>query len=582
MLDNLLEGFKRAYETHGDALISDGHQLKDGLYIKVHLDGTLEPHIFKKAKDENVQTDAYQWFQKRDFLSNYLESNKAIATKPIKRIHSNNYLTWFVKRDTFLESDKTMTSSEIIEMTQSYFDSLSGPALNQPAILEALEGAFSEATFEFCRRFLTEEYDAIEALVMAHKDAFKNYVKVFFDGEEALYKRESNRYFYHKIFNSDAYTVKIEGKPYGLSNFNMGLNSKKPYLEHKTMKCEVPYRISLEEALLGYKYSLYLKNLGYGVRYQLTEEPVPSALSDSIKERDRPQNLLALGQDNGAVVIEDYDIIPAYKDKSTYKTVNVLGYRYKPDKSGDVVVMKSYEHPRPKTLQRLEDDIDAYLFRGQLKRHYFSDANSLKPSQYINQTLVEMLLASRQMLFDCFKKGMEENLKVFVDRYGLILVRNAMSDGWVRGIDAFNTYYSIKLYCKGEQDVNAIQTHKETLKALLDSDGDICFESDALYAFAAGQLAYFLLSKSAASKKNHDAVEPFLNRKTAGQLNDELIYWFKRYAHDIGMYQKRFNKLYAAVLGHDKKAVKQDDMFLAGYLSSNLFYEKKEMTRDEE
>lgn len=578
MIDNLLEAFEIAYKKHGDDFISDEHKLDLGLYIRVHPDQSVTSLVINKGDHDNRVDETYQWFQKRDFLSKYLESNKAVLTEPIKRVHSNNYLSWFVKKDTLMESDKTLNRQDIIKMSASYFDSLEGEALNKPVINDMLEGAFDQEKFQFCKTFLTDHFDQIENEVEANKAAFSNYVKVFFDFDLSIYQRESNRYFYHKIFNSDAYNLHYEEELYGLSNFNMGLNGKKPYLEHKTMKRKAPYMISLDKALLGYKYSLYLKNHGYGVRYQSSEKPLKGELKKDLENSIESQNLIYLSQDNGSAIIQDYDIIPSFTERDSYFTENHLEAMRK-DPETQAIIFRAYTSAHKDSIYALEEDLDKYVFLGQLKRNYFTDGKSIKPSQFITKIQVELLLQSRQLLFDYFRKGIKENLSIFCDKYCLKLVLEALKKG--KGVDAFNVYYSLKKHCKGEKSVNSIQTYKEELRTVLESTEDQYLKSHEAYSFAAGQLAYYLLSRSGASKKNHDIIEPFLNRRQVGQLNEELTYWFKRYAHDIGMNFRKFNRLYAAVLAYDKTANKHDDIFLAGYLSTNMLYEKKEVLGDE-
>jgi len=580
MLENLLEGFKKAYDEHGDEFICLSHRLDDGLYIKIGPDRHLESYVYTKDDFENAVDETYRWFQKRDFISKYLESNKAIPTKPLKRIHSNNYLTWFVKRDTLMESEKTLTASEIIGMTESYYESLVDSKLNQSTVLANLEDDFSEETYEFCKGYMMRHYLDLEEEIIKRKDDFSNYIKVFFDFDFSMYIRESNRYYYHKIFNSDAYNVTIDDTLYGLSNFNMSLNSKKPYLEHKTMRRNAPYMITLESALLGYKYSLYLKNHGYGIRYQPSERKLTGELDKELRDLMESQNLIYLTQDNGLPVVVDYDIISSYDDKLDYKSENHLEVSYK-EKSTSEIITKYYEPIKGYSKKSLESDVDQYLFLKQLTRNYFSEGKDIKPSKFINKIQIEHLLQSRALLFDYFYKGMDENLRIFVDKNAFPLVIEALKRSKTAGCDAYNIYFSMKKFCKGEDQVKSIQRYKEELKKMMESETDILFTDVELYSFAAGQLAYYLLSRSGASKKNHDVVESFLNRKNAGQLNEELMYWFKRYAHDIGMSFGKFNRLYAGVLTFDKSAVKQDDIFLAGYLSNNMFYEKKEVLEDE-
>lgn len=578
MLANLIEGFKKSYEMYGDDFISDQHKLDAGLYIRVEPDGSLTSHIIEKNKDEIPVDDTYKWFQRRDFISKYLESNKAILTEPIKRVHSNNYLTWFVKKDSLIGTDKTLSKEQLMGLNASYYESLVGDKLNNKEILKMLDGDFDETVYAYCKAFICQNYAAIKSEILKHDEEFTFYVKVFFDFDYELYKRESNRYFYHKIFNSDAYNIDVDGNLYGLSNFNMGLNTKKPYLEHKTMRRNTPYMVSLEEALLGYKYSLYLKNHGYGARFQTMGEMLKGQLEQNMVNSMESQNLIYLEQDNGSVIIKDYDIIPAYDNKSDYKTENHLGISRKDSETG-IIKVKSYELEPLDHKTNLEVSIDKYLFLGQLTRNYFVEGKELKPSKFITKIQIELLLQSRNLLFDYFYKGMVGNLKVFIDKYGLFLVIEALEKG--KGVDAFNVYYSVKNYCKGEAQVNSIQMYKAQIKTLIEGEDEQYIENPELYSFAAGQLAYFLLSRSGASKKNHDVIEPFLNRRTVGQLNEELTYWFKRYAHDIGMNFKKFNRLYAALLAFDKSITKVDDVFLAGYLSNNLLYEKREVLENE-
>lgn len=578
MIGNLLEQFEISYKKYGDSFISDEHKLDVGLYIRVNSDETLTTRIIKKGDHEDSVDEMYQWFQKRDFISKLLDMNKPILTTPPKKIHSNNYLTWFVKRDTLMESDKALERKKMIQMNTSYYDSLESKALNKPEIIEVLEGSFDEEKFQYCKSLMTEKYDWIEDVINVNKDDFSNYIKVFFDFDLSVYVRESNRYFYHKIFNSDAYNIKYEGNLYGLSNFNMGLNAKKPYLEHKTMKRNAPYMIALEKALLAYKYSLFLKNHGYGLRYQSSHKALKGKLNENLEKSIESQNFLYLSQDNGKTIIQDYDIIPSFVDRSSYVTENHLELLSKNQETGETIY-RSYLSQNKGSIYALEEDLDQYVFLNQLKRNYFVEGKSLKAGKYMSKMQVELLLQSRQLLFDYFGKGVTENLKLFSEKYCLRLVLEAIKKG--KGADAFNVYYSIKKYCEGDDRLNSIKVYKEELKKIIESPEDQYLSNPEAYSFAAGQLAYYLLSRSGASKKNHDLVEPFLNRRQVGQLNEELTYWFKRYAFDIGMNFKKFNKLYAAVLAFDKTAVKEDDIFLAGYLSANMLYEKKEVKGDE-
>lgn len=88
----------------------------------------------------------------------------------------------------------------------------------------------------------------------------KVYIKIFFEADIEEYKKESEKYTVPNIYNSNQYNIKINGETYGLPNDNMGLNSKKPYLENKTRKNTLPYLISDEEVILQKKFFDLLMN----------------------------------------------------------------------------------------------------------------------------------------------------------------------------------------------------------------------------------------------------------------------------------------------------------------------------------
>ena len=104
MIYDILEVFKKQYAKKQDSLILGSYNLKDGLYVKINRDKTLEFFIQKTLKKEKIFTDLenrqnsdmYDWFKERDYYSAYINSNKALFDK---KIHNINYLSYFFKID---------------------------------------------------------------------------------------------------------------------------------------------------------------------------------------------------------------------------------------------------------------------------------------------------------------------------------------------------------------------------------------------------------------------------------------------------------------------------------------------------
>lgn len=102
MIYDILEIFKNEYEKKGDELILGSYSLKDGLYVKINQDNSLEFYESKTIKKEKIflnlngmeNSEALDWFKQRDYYSSYINSNKALFDK---KIHNINYLSYFFK-----------------------------------------------------------------------------------------------------------------------------------------------------------------------------------------------------------------------------------------------------------------------------------------------------------------------------------------------------------------------------------------------------------------------------------------------------------------------------------------------------
>lgn len=109
MIYDILEVFRKEYEQKGDKLILDNYQLKDGLYVRVNNDGSLDYYICETVKKDKIfrtldgilVNNILDWFKERDYYSGYLNSNKSFFDK---KIHNVNYLSFFVKVESLNEN----------------------------------------------------------------------------------------------------------------------------------------------------------------------------------------------------------------------------------------------------------------------------------------------------------------------------------------------------------------------------------------------------------------------------------------------------------------------------------------------
>ncbi|MEA4827751.1 MAG: type I-B CRISPR-associated protein Cas8b/Csh1, partial [Clostridium sp.] len=99
-------------------------------------------------------------------------------------------------------------------------------------------------------------------------------------------------------------------------------------------------------------------------------------------------------------------------------------------------------------------------------------------------------------------------------------------------------------------------------------------ENDREYYFAVGQLASYFISLSKSKKKVHSLANPIINAKTDKRIKEQLERMFNKYNYDIDDRIKKFKNLYAMTVSYEPDGKIEKDLIIAGYLHSNLIYEK--------
>jgi CRISPR-associated protein Csh1 len=573
---NLLQNFKKAYEIKGDDLIIENHNLKEGLYIRVNNALEFEHFIVKK---DCTKDKLFEWFRKADFYSCIINTNKSVADK---KIHSCNYLSLFIKKKILIGDEKeTLSKDVILQKITNYFDKLYGDDYNSEKIAKDLGKEIDEEKYNFCRDMMINGYDKIYSMVESLQGKFDNYIKIFFDFQDwEIYELESSRYLYQKVFNSDKYNLFINDKLFGLSNMNMGLNAKKPFLEHKTLRCKVPFMISAEDALLLFKYSLWLKNNRLGSNFKSFDYDYTVPLSESNTNKDeiiKDSFYLYFSNKNGEIEISDFDIIPSFHEKIDFYIKNYIKASYY-NRSIDDVVVPSYNKFNGENRADFLAALDENLYIGKLKESFKTELKDIKSPKWGSKKFCNILILTKQQIFDFVNKNAPSGLRESVDKYLRFLILENIKLSKKRGIDACNTYIALKIFFDlgGNEKVQEIKEIRSSMGDYIKNKDVHNLDDIDQYSYLAGQIAYYLMSQSNASNRNHDVIQKVLNYTNVEAVNGELKYWFKRYAHAIPRGYEKFNRAFAMVIAHNKGSRVDEDLFLAGYLGDNIFYEGKE------
>lgn len=562
MIYDILEVFRKEYEAKGDKLILDNYVLKDGLYVRVNENRNLEYFIFTNDKkqenkdncfkdlDGNIQKNEYAWFKERDYYSGYLNSNKSFYDK---KIHNVNYLSFFVKIESFDESsDKQLN---LLSIKGQYLSLLNYKKFTKPKEKEILKNYKEYLALCTRKKDIAKKYRFIENNIhaitkMAKDNGVVNYVKIFFDTTIEKYKKESEIYYAIKIFNDIDYSKKIDDSVYGLSDSNMGLNSKKPFLELMTRKIRSPFMVLDSDALLAKKFFDWLKLQDGKEKFPLGNQ---FFIHRDFKEKD---------------VVQDFDYLPL-KIEKLKEPIMIKNYLNITDKS-DFEISE---------LWQLENIVDEIFYDKQLKYNYFND--DIKVSQYISKNLQTLIFETKYAMLNYFKKYDAREFYQVIKKYGTAFVIEYLRQrdekkyyfAKLKAKESLNLKLSL-LQHKGEKvmDIRAMQ--KKMIEKLESSDYD-GLESDEFF-YLSGQVIKYLLSKSKSGKKDADMLEAFLRAKSVKKLKDEIRFTFFKYKHEIGLNQTKFNNALSIITAYDKEESIDSDSLLVGILSQNLFYMKKE------
>ena len=594
MLQEAMEVSQIMLQEKGERIITDAYIPKDGTYrlIVMKDDGWVikDPVdiIFnKKTNTVDISNDMdYLLIQELDYKSKLLEMNKPIDPKKV--IHSNNYLSLAVKKE-------SVTSGKLSEeIIQQYYEILRNP--NKKYEKKTQARALYHVAEERLGQPDIEAIDKIEKFILANKQDIwkdinlekKNYVKLFFVYQEEkktkeIYKIESERYLIPNIYNNNNFNMEFEKGIVGLPNDNMGMNSKKPYLENKTRKVKVPYLLDQESALLQSKFFDYLFGQVSKKRFHIYVDNIDKKIC-SYTNKDKPEDIVSgyylrcrMGK-AGAEICEA-DVITHYKTKLEPGLV-LKNYIEIPEER----IEKSKIHYDEAIEDQwvIMDLINGIFFEGKLKNNFFTDA---KDMNIYDDCLKQSILKSRNILANWFWRGEQNQLVKILDDVSLALIKNSiLNDETFAAQRKFNLRWSLLEYLD-DQEVGVHMSEirnqlREHINVAKDVEWD--FISDEEYSYAVGQAVSYLLHLSKANNKTESYVNPFFNAKNSKVIKQRLLRMYKKYNYQIiHINGGRNAQLLSHVMEYEPKEIKHE-LIMAGFTAPSLMYEKKTDDEDNE
>lgn len=575
MLKDCLEVFaeelKRTEEKigDGDQLILGSYIPADGIYVVVNKSGAARSCSIKLNKKSRIleqtpnDNDLLRKIRFYDYHSRLVSMDK--PQDPKKVIHSNNYLSFWVKQES-LENGKLDEAA-----IDRYFDVLKNPRAKYKKpqdrkmydyIAEQI-GDIDQERLEKNRTWIKENIFRLGELDISLSG--KIYLKIFFEQNEALYIKEEKRYVMTKIFNKNDYNLEIEEKVLGLPNDNLGLNSKKPYMENKTRRVTVSYLITPEEAVLQRKFFDYLMNKANAgetdLYFDTTKKKITAQKKGEMFSSDFTGYFLQV-QKGKEVEIHHQDTIVDYKYHliKPFRYQNVLGLEDKEER------YKDYRNKK-----ELQSVINEVLFSSWLVGNYFTQEDKLS----VDGELKRNLVWSREAIFAWLYKGLDKNMDRVLHKVCMNMVKNSVRNGFTMKMgQQFNLMCSLEEYFKGGCGMaEKYADIQNKLRDKINQSGDCEIETDEEYFYAVGQLVFYFISLSKAKEKMHSLANPFLTATDNTVIRKRLQQYFMKYNYQLKFNGYKFNRMYRMVDAYILKRKVQQEYLFGGYIGNNLIYE---------
>lgn len=593
MTYDLLKIFGKYFQD--EKVIIDSYELTDGYYYVVDEDNNFEKLQVLNNESDNYELEKY--IKVRDFYSKYINSNKALDTSykekidgkeysMLKKICSNNIYTLFFKNkyvEGLLEKDdnKDTIPIEIFKNGISkYYESLLKLGSNSKEEM-LLKEKYTENEVKVYKEKMSTAFDVIYDDLKKQEMQKENWIKIFLKKDIEEYKRVSEIYIKTKLFNTNDNNVKLNEKIYGSNNYNYGLNSKKPYLELKSTNYKVGSYVNDEDiqTLNNLYIWLYSNASGKNILKLPEDWKFNGIPKDEEEIKDKNTYIIKVVGNNGTARIDDYRYTSNYntkirkfickdylaqESKIIFETENIYGLNW---------------YTNNIWFAENESSLRNYI------RDAYYDYDSKIAKSILSNWKKEILKQYNNLFLELFEQEQESNFISRLDKIAIKIIENMYIDNLKQNKkyrynsrQAFNLWIAYKQYFnkKGEDEEMKINNLQEQCEKIVNEGRKI--ETDEQYYYLAGQVAYYLLSRSKADKLTQDVTEPFIKANTTKKLKNEIEFLYEKYKYDIYLNYPKFNNVMSQILLQEPEEKVRDnkELILAGLLANSLFYSKQE------
>jgi CRISPR-associated protein Csh1 len=440
---------------------------------------------------------------------------------------------------------------------------------------------------------------------------------LFFDAKETYYQEAQLNSLGHKPIardDADSSTDQIvdEGVNFQDCDWLYGFSDKKEFLQHRTAAFDKCHKIRSDQATIVNSFFAKLKARDvfpkplpifivkeelnnkvvriFGKNKMLTFADIFDQLYSTTKnytDDDLSNYYLLYAQiEKKKLVVKDFEFVPSFIYKTNYEFETVFEESPQPQSVETIfdfqrqIVRDLFDN----CLVRKDEKTGIYThnYWGEIKAKYCKTDNNYRLILQYRKAFYDFIYKSKEgvitgsMLKDIILSSVMDTLHD--ENYR---AENRAKESRIKRL--LDIYFNLNMYFDNENNnfnkitTTMVQKTKELLEKirdLADPQQEKYLEADTEFAFCFGQLVYYLLSQSEASKKTHSLLLAYLQKADFGMLKLKAREDITKYAYKISFNNKKFNKISSEVLGYLPVAEFDDlvSFFLAGYFSKNVIY----------
>lgn len=429
-----------------------------------------------------------------------------------------------------------------------------------------------------------------------------NYIIFYLDVTLSQYQEVYDRYLNNALFNSAKYNVTpVEGGAvFGTSNFMNSYNSTMPFLLHHTAPFEISGRISEGDARLLHD----LKNI-------FSNKTLPNPLPVFVYQEELQQEIISIFQEsefkfgykeiiervteNHAADVSNYYLLhwQNTKDGLVFKDFDFVS-RFEYRLSSPVVIQnlfgtkvkegKAFKHyPIINDIFSLEQQVFKPLLQNEYHRlDYFGELS--KDGYTSTDRVFHSYCRYRKVVYDYVYKSHRHFIdgRMFDDMVFSAILDDIKNDKGYGVKEKLNIWYGTYhlFHNKNETKMsNKLPEYQASVASII--SGDVPKNiGDKEFAFAAGQVIYYILDKSKSEAKGYSLMEPYLQHSKCMEFQKTIATNWDRYKHEP--FSGSFKRLASFVLSYETDVNMKDllPQVLSGLFAENQLFSSKSTKQD--